>query len=287
MSTVDRAYLSILGWPGDFDEARRVEALVGGAGMDPYLAGQMARREPPAIVHQFDGVVREDVVNALHAMGVLALAPSRSEIRAYPEPVVPQELERFPNDPGAFAVRTRDGGAWTFRSEDVRLVVAGRVRQVGQVRHHKEGGRGTAGAYLGTGIDGVVASSVLRAMNDAPTGWGSGTTRNTRAVDVIDLHAVVQGRPTLVRLTGPNTRVGVIGEERKRPSLLDEHRRVEDLRALMPGVAFDLGFENFNPPTDVEQQADAAGQGSSRLNPVAFHFYSVWSALLDRQVHGW
>lgn len=288
MEQQDRAYLSILGWPRGFAEDRRVEALVAGAGMDPYLAGQMARRPTPAIVHMFDAVVRDEVLAALHAMGVLALAPTRLEMRAYPEPILAREVERFPNtEPPSFAVQTRDGGAWTFTAPDVRLVVTGTVRQVGKVMRHKAGGPNCTAAWMAGGAEGVVIAGAIGAMSDAPGGWGANTTRNARAVPMIDLHVSHGGRIALVRLVGPTTRPGLIGEERGRPSLLDKSDPVEAWRALLPGVAFETGFDAFNTPSDVEQMAASAGQGSSRLNPIAFHFFSLWSAMIDRGVRGW
>ncbi len=290
MEQRDRAYLSILGWPRGFDLDRRVEGLVVAAGMDPYLASQMARRETPAIVHQFDLVLREEILGALHGMGVLALAPSRAEMRAYGRAEVAREVERFPGaEPAAFAVQQRDGGAWTFQLSDVRLVVIGTVRQVGRVRTHGGGAYdfGVGSAAIG-GADMVLAEMAWDAINDEGSGgWGSHTTRSTRAVPTVDLHVMTAAGPRLVRLSGSTTRIGVVGEPRGRPSLLDRPDPGEEIARHMPGVCVDTGFERFNTPSDIEQMADSAGQGSARLNPIAFHFYSVWSALIDMGVRGW
>lgn len=290
MEQRERAYLSILGWPRGFDLDRRVEGLVVAAGMDPYLASQMARRETPAIVHQFDLVLREEILGALHGMGVLALAPSRAEMRAYGRAEVAREVERYPGaEPAAFAVQQRDGGAWTFQLSDVRLVVIGTVRQVGRVRTHGGGAYdfGVGAAAIG-GADLVLAEMAWDAINDEGSGgWGSHTTRSTRAVPTVDLHVMTAAGPRLVRLSGSTTRIGVVGEPRGRPSLLDRPDPGEEIARHMPGVCVDTGFERFNTPSDIEQMADSAGQGSARLNPIAFHFYSVWSALVDMGVRGW
>jgi hypothetical protein len=127
------------------------------------------------------------------------------------------------------------------------------------------------------------------AMDAETAGWGSNTSRNTRAVETIDLHLVMDGRIRVVRLAGGSTRIGEHGTERTRPSLIDTHRPVEDLKGWLAasGPVFDEWFPNFNTPADVEAVAARAGQSSSRLNPVAFDFYSVWVAMLDRAVRGW
>jgi len=288
MDTGDRAYLSILGWPSGFDENRRVESLVVCAGVAPFVAGQMARRETPAIVHMFDNVLRDEVLGALHADGVLALAPTRGEVKGYPEPIEPREVERFPDLPGAFAVHTRDGGMWSFTTGDVRLVVAGTVRHTGKVRRHEDGGARYAGWHSFYGLHHYPGAAAQEALRHAEgSGWGAGSSKNTRALVMIDIHTVVDGEHRLLRLSGATTRIGVVGQERSRPSLLDQHKPIDEIQQLLAGAPVELGFDAFNTPSDVEGMADAAGQGGNRLNPVAFHFFSVWSALIDRRLHGW
>jgi hypothetical protein len=290
MEPSDRAYLSILSWPERFTHADRVESLVLAGGMDPYDAGQMARRAAPKIVQMFDAVQRDDVLGVLHQRGVLALAPTRTEMGTHPAPESPGFVTRFSGSPPrGFAVHTRDGGAWTFRPEDVRLVVAGKVRTVGRVKRHADPfGPGftvdeSRGAFANTVDLGVQLNDAL----DEPGGWGSNTTRNTRAVETIDLHMVVDGRVRVLRLAGGSTRIRLDTEPDKRPSLIDEHKPVEDLKGWIPDAVFDEWFPNFNTPGDVEAVAARAGQSSSRLNPVAFDFYSVWTAMLDRALRGW
>lgn len=285
----DRAYVSILSWPSGWNHERRVEALILAGGLEPYDAGMMARRATPVIVQVCDALVRDDILRVLHGMGVMAVAPARSEMADHPSPETPAWVTRFAGSPPrGFSVHTRDGGAWTFRPEDVRLVVAGTVRAVGKVTRHASGNNYNFAAGMAYGgIGGVGAMAAAQAMDAEPVGWGSGTTRNTRAVETIDLHMVVQGRIRVVRLSGASTRITEHGTERSRPSLVDEHRPVEDLKGWLPGVVFDEWFANFNTPPDVEALAARAGQSSSRLNPVAFDFYSAWVALLDRAVRGW
>lgn len=289
MEPVDRAYVSILSWPEGWGHARRVDALVRAGGMDPYDAGMMARRATPSIVQMCDALIRDDILGVLHALGVMAVAPARSEMAAHPRAETPARVTRFSGSPPrGFSVYTRDGGAWTFRPGDVRLVVAGTVRTVGKVTRHGGGGNfsfTTDMAYGGIGGVGVTAAA--QAMDAESAGWGSNTTRNTRPVETIDLHLMMDGRIRVVRLAGGSTRIGEHGAERTRPSLVGIHRPVADLRAWLPGVAFDEWFDRFNTPADVEAVAARAGQASSRLNPVAFDFYSVWAAMLDRAVRGW
>lgn len=289
MESADRAYLSILLWPERFTQGDRVESLVLAGGMDPYDAGQMARRACPKIVQMVDAVQRDDILGVLHGRGVLALAPTRGEMAAHPGPESPGYVTRFAGSPPrGFAVHTRDGGAWTFRPEDVRLVVAGTVRAVGRIRRHADGWAGfTVERSQSPMMNALDLGLQLDAKLDEPAGWGSNTSRNTRAVETIDLHMVVDGRARVLRLSGGSTRIRLNTEPEARPSLVDEHRPVEDLRGWLPEAKFDEWFANFNTPGDVEAMAARAGQSSSRLNPFAFDFYSVWVAMLDRAVRGW
>lgn len=276
--------MSVLGWPDRFTQSDRVEALVASAAMDPFMAGQVARRPTPGIVHHFDAAVRDDVLGVLHGLGVLAIAPTLGEIMAYPAPEPVQWVSRFTGTPPAmFAATGRDGGAWTFRAEDVRLVVIGKVRVSGKLQVHRDDGPDYQATYMASGVGGVVMQAVAESMDDSG-GWGAGTTRNSRAVDMVDLHLTVGGHTRLVRLSGPATRVGPVGEERARPSLLETRPASDMWRELLPDAPMDTGFDQFNPPPDVEAKG---GKGAARLNPVAFAFYSVWVAMLDRAVRGW
>lgn len=290
MESADRAYLSILSWPDGFTHADKVESLVLAAAMDPYDAGQMARRPTPKIVQMFDAALRDEVLGVLHDRGVMALAPARSEMAAHPAPELPGSVTRFAGrPPSGFAVHTRDGGAWTFRPGDVRLIVTGKVRRAGRVtRHASPFDPGytvdrSQGALRGALDLGMQYDAAL----DEPAGWGMNTSRNTRAVETIDLHMVSDGRVRVVRLAGGSTRIRPHGEADKRPSLIDAHNPTADLQAWLPDARFDDWFDNFNTPGDVEAIAARAGQSSSRLNPIAFDFYSVWAAMLDRAVRGW
>lgn len=286
MESSDRAYLSILSWPDGFDEEKRVETLVACAGMAPFVARQMSRRATPAIVHLFDAVLRDEVLNALHREGVLALAPARSELNAYPKPLDPRLIDTFPDRPGWLAVHDRDGSMWTFQQHHVRLIVSGTVRVSGGSRRASPDRPNYVAWYMVGGAEGVAGAAVRQAIRESGGGWGTGSVRDVRAVDVIDLHLRLSGGDRLVRLSGANARLGVAGEERTRPALLGQDRPIDALRDAMPDAPFEGGFERFNTPSDVEAMADAAGQGGSRLNPVAFHFFSVWSAAIDRGLNG-
>lgn len=285
MHPTDLAYISVLAWPERFSHRDRVEALVRAGGLDPYDAGQAARRPTPAVVQVCDALVGDDILGVLHRLGVLAVAPRRSQIRAYPDAVRPRALTRFAGSPPAgFGVQTRDGGAWTFRREDIRLVVHARVRTAGRAVRHRPT-PDTPGVSL---VHYPMHTMAMRMMQEPePGGWGMHTSRNARAVETIDFHLLLNGRPRLVRLSGPSTHIRPNSESPGRPCLFAGRTCVKELAAMLPGVRIDTDFETFSPPPDVTGKADRAGQGGSRLNPVAFGFYSAWAALADMKVRGW
>lgn len=286
MEPTDRAYVSILSWPEGWGHARRVEALVRAGALDPYDAGMMARRATPAIVQVCDALVRGDILSELHRLGVMAVAPSRSELEAYPRVETPARVTRFSGSPPrGFSVHTRDGGAWTFRSGDVHLIVFGRVRLTEQIsRQANTETPYRARRWTHGSRDCFV--SFQRPGDFESGGWGH-TARIKRAVETVDLYLSAGGGMRRIRLKGSSAHVRPLTDAHERPCLLAGRTGAEDWAAMLPGVRIDLGFDAFNTPPDVELRASQQGHSATRLNPVAFDFYSVWVAMLDRAVRGW
>lgn len=260
-------------------------------GLDPYDAGMMTRRPTPAIVQMCDASLRDEILRVLHGLGVTAVAPARSEIESHPPPERPARVTRFAGSPPAgFAVHRRPddgGGAWTFRPDDVRVVVAGKVRRVGRIVRHGAGGPDYRVGFGKHGLGGAAFRNAAE-ETDSPSGgaWGANTTRNTRLIETVDLHMLHNGTPRVVRIEGSRVRIALNADEAPRP-LAGERTTPRDLGSWLPGVVVDEWFPNFNTPADVEAAAERAGQSSSRLNPIAFDFYSAWIAVIDRTLKGW
>jgi hypothetical protein len=282
MTQSDHAYLSVLSWPDGFTEAQKIEALVMAAALDLHQAKLATRRSTPGVICSIDTIIANDVLRVLHELGILALAPTQTQFARYPEPEQPNSVEAFPEkELAAFAVRTRDGGAWTFQAPELKMVVFGRARN-STTRINSSTSSGSSYASFGT--SGIVAE-IATSGDDAPK-----YDRSMSVKPMLDLHieqSTPSGiKPRLIRLIGGRTRIGLIGDGDPRPSLLEKSDPIKKLRELAPDARYELGFDSFSPPVDTQYRAIHGGCGSHRLSMEAFSFYSVWVALMNEMMNG-
>ena len=268
----DMAYLTVLGWPARFTHDDRVEALVASAAMDPETATLEARAEPPTIPCLIDAILRDDILSVLHGAGVLAIAPSETEFRASPEPEPVKRVLRFPGtDPASFVTDDNDEPAWTFTSDDIRLIVHGRTRS-------------TSTEVRPSGSSAQMISRYGAAAQNPEDHVRRETT--TDSEEYLDLHLVLEGSPRLLRLRGMRTLIRPLEEATEKPSLLSPPDPIELIEPHAPGVPIDRDFGSFNPPGFIATSAIVKGPDARRLSPEAFAFYSAWRALTDRALRG-
>jgi len=265
-----KAFLSILSWPSGLSLQDRVEALVAAAGMDPELAMIAARNKPPMIAGKIDAIIRDEILRVLHDLGALALAPMEDEIALYPEPEPIKRVARFPETtPTAFAADDNDEPAWTFTSDDIRLIVSGTARYI-ETRVDDQ--RPT----LGHGPRNQRYNSEVKVVKS----------ERTRTKEILDLHLEMNGNPRLLRLTGQRTLVRSLDEIDDRPSLLDPPDPIELLEPFVQGVRIDTGFEAFCPLPEIRSRFSGGGNNAKNHTPEAFGFYSAWLATMDHILHG-
>jgi len=265
-----KAYLSILGWPAGFSLDDRLEALVASVGMDPDQARSEAMMEPPTVVGTVDAIITDEILRVLHNLGVLAVAPSDDELGSYPDPEPIKRIARFPGtNPTAFAADDNDEPAWTFTTNDIRLVVAGTARLT-ETRVNAE--RTT----MGHGRGNQRYTSEVRTVR----------TERNRTKDMLDIHLVMNGKPRLLRLTGQRTLIRSLENIDDRPSLLTPPDAIEILKPHIPGVQIDQAFDSFNPPQKIRLKSGSSRHGAKKRTPEAFGFYSVWLATVNRMLQG-
>jgi len=267
MSPELRAFLTVISWPTHFTENERVRALVECVGMDAYQAKLASRRNTPGIMREIDAQFRAPVLAALHARGVLSIAPIQLEIDSYPESDAVESIEQFPGaNPPRFVVAPRLGEPWSFTSNQVWLVVSGRLRTTDvEIKSTDPGGLKFKSAQ----------SEIFRHMTEG----GAYANRKTKVRAVIDLHLRSDHGPRLVRLIGPSTRIGIVGDT-NRPSLLDQTNPIDLIEALMPKARIDREFLDFDPPPSLRKKASRLG-GDSNIEKLEFvSFYSAWVALI-------
>ncbi len=265
-----QAFLSILSWPSGFTLQNRAEALVASAGMDPDLAIIAAKNETPMIAGKIDAIIRDEILRVLHDLGVLALAPMEDEIALYPEPEPIKRVVRFPGTtPAAFAADDNDEPAWTFTSDDIRLIVSGTARYI---ETRVDAKRPTLG---GRPRDDRYASEVKIVKS-----------QRTRTKEILDIHLEMKGSPRLLRLTGQRTLVRSLDEIDDRPSLLDPPDPIGLLKPFVQGARIDTGFHAFSPLPEIRSRFSGGGNAAKNHSPEVFGFYSAWLATMDHILHG-
>ncbi len=271
-----KAYLSILGWPSGFTHDDRIEALVASAAMDPRQAALQSKIPTPAIVTTIDALISDEILRVLHKRGVLALAPSEDEIALYPKPEPVKRIARFPNttppnsptSPTSFAVDDNDEPAWTFTSQDIRLVVAATTQS-------------SSTTIKATRPIGGIRKAGRRIPEARIT-----KSHQLQTNEILDLHLWTDGKPRLLRLTGQRTLIRSLENIDKPPSLLDPPDPIELLKPHIPGVHIDQGFNNFTPPANIRIKGEGSRAHNTKRSQKSFEFYSVWVALLDQMLRG-
>ncbi|MGV6814658.1 MAG: hypothetical protein ACWA5W_06570 [Phycisphaerales bacterium] len=277
------AYLTVISWPQAFSEPDRIRALVECAQMDPYQAKLASRRNLPGIVTRLDPSTCRLAAASMQNRGVLCLNLTREDINNYPNPEFALGIEQFPDaNPARFVVKSPTDAHWTFGADEVKLAICGYIKATSTSINAD-----TSPLNIGTGPEFAVA----RAM----TSDHAFVSRNTRMIQLLDLHIEIAGPPStsgapsglrLVRLIGPHTRIGIVGDT-GRPSLLDNSKPIEMVQILMPNAHIDTEFQDFDPPSDIRKLALKRGGKASELTLDSWGFYSPWIGLIRQTVFGW
>lgn len=269
-NTNNSSYLSILAWPSGWSHDDRVESLVASVGMDYDQAVAEAQHQSPCVVGMIETDLSKEILRVLHDRGVFALAIPHHEIHAYPHPEPIKRIARFPDSsPTAFAADDNDEPAWTFTTNDIKLVVAGKVRSIRSRTETQE-----------------------LLYNPGPQGASSMTPRRKIQVDrmeiddILDVHLVLNGQPRFLRLTGQRTLIRSLDDIDNKPSLLNPPDPIELLQPYLGGQSIDQGFESFTPPMRIRMVENSKKLGIKHRTHESFAFYSVWRAAVDRALRG-
>ena len=258
------AYLTIISWPAQFDESHKINALVRFAAMDPFQAKLASRRNLPGVMAPIESAMRGHIVNAMHGAGILCIAPTHDEIESYPQAQTAIGVQQFPDaDPARFVVEIHNGEHWTFGPDQVKLIVSGHIRST---------------------------TTTVDVDHNAPDSGGMNTevriSRNTKVMDLIDLHIRVDDQLELVRLIGHRTRIGIVGDTARR-SLLDDSRPIEIAQILMPDSPIDTEFQGFDPPGNIRRLSQKKSGKSGSLTMESWAFYSPWVGLIKQSMYDW
>ncbi|MEQ8769244.1 MAG: hypothetical protein RIB60_01915 [Phycisphaerales bacterium] len=256
----ERAYLSIVDWPAGWDAARRVEALVGAAGLDPHSCQLLCARETPLVIGMIDALIAEDVVSALHAEGVSAIAPSGADLAGWPDRERVKSFHLF-EDRSALGVEFWRGEPCVIRANAIRLIVVGESRTTSVTVRQRPG----------------TASTIEGAMLEYATESGVTRDRTTTEALLMDLYVAEDVGVRRLRVDADKMSFDVLGDAKgyaDRPNM-------KALAALLGSVArqgtLDEGFARFSVPPEARRRATG-----SAGRTVAFDFYSDWLGCLYR-----
>ncbi|MBL4808959.1 MAG: hypothetical protein JKY43_02745, partial [Phycisphaerales bacterium] len=170
--------------------------------------------------------------------------------------------------PTVFAVDDNDEPAWTFTSQDIRMVVAGTIQSSSTTikAHRPIGGIRKAGRR-------IPEPRIVK-------------THQLQTNEILDLHLWTDGKPRLLRLTGQRTLIQSLQDTDQRPSLLNPPDPIELLAPHIQGVRIDQGFSTFTPPPNIRIKGEGSRAHNTKRSTKSFEFYSVWIALLNQMLHG-
>jgi hypothetical protein len=284
----DVAYVSVIQWSESTGEEARVEGIVRAVGLDPFLAQQALKRGVPQVIAAIPAEGAGAAVAALHRAGAVAMAPTRSAMRAMSGVVRARRLaeggETATAGGLAYAVEAWRGEGLSFRVADLFLMVRASLRD-SITRARPDLAEDLV--HEVTRTYGATASLGAAAAAAQPSGpLGVPRTTRTSLTEVLDLH-LRDGRR--VRLSGDKFNFDVLGAERGYSDRENMDRLALRIAERAPRAIVDTAFDRFRcPPDIVRDHRPPLGDGSVRraTDLPVFEFYSTWTCLVYRAMTG-
>ncbi len=258
----ERAYLSVVSWPGGWTPDRCVEAVVGATGMDPGQTRLAVARGLPQVFQLIDASIADDVVAMLQGDGVLALAPTESDIRAAPKPEGVKRFHVFEGG-GSVAVEFWRAESEVVQTADIGLIVRGTIKKAEKRARPALDSSPLEYSADPYGIGGHV---------DLSDGIAGSTTRMSM-IELLDVH--LAGGRTL-RVDADKMSFDVLGESRGQADRVNMGKLATLLSSLAPRAPLDERFGRF-----VVRGGLVRPPGSTPRT-LEFDFYSAWCAAVNR-----
>lgn len=275
MTAHDRAYLTIARWPEGFDEARRVETLVGATDLEPATARLAVRRETPMIAQFVSTIDRAPILDFLGRHGIVALAPTRADLDRLPDPIAAKRLaEAIGSDGALYMVEPWHGESEGLRTRDIRLLVRGSIRASHTtIQADPNAAHDAARGYIIGGVPGALARRMADDSDRVER------TTQVRSTELLDIYTNDRRR---FRISTDKFNFDVLGAQRSYTGRRNLDALAARLVERSPGARFDEGFAGFHPPGDTRAQPQHTGGDGimrSRGDLASFDFYSRWFAL--------
>lgn len=273
----DKAYLSIVEWPGGVSEADQARALAAAAEMDPYHATLAVRRGFPQVIARLDALTAELAVERLREHRVVAFAPRQSSLEQHARARRIKSLSPAlgSSPPMYLCEMWRDDQA-VLNTADLFLIVRATLR-AGESRTSRD-----PAASLNSAAAGYVIGGLPGAMLASHASGGVQRTTSTSLTEIMDLY-LRDG--TRMRINADKFSFAVLGpdmgfSDRQNAALLLKRLRHDAPRAIV-----DTSFEHFRCPPDIVRShfSDLGNSAVSRTTEApAFDFYSPWCAMMYR-----
>ena len=272
---LDKAYVSIIEWSGLLDEAARITLLTRVLGMDGYHARQAVRRGVPQVVLRTDVDKAEAALDSFHAVGVLAFAPTQSQLDERADFHAAKPLT-------AGSAATYLAEAWraeprTFDAARTFLLVRASLRST-EKKSIVDQGSAIAAAALATSGMPPIGHTDFEGDIDAAQ-----SRSRTTLTEIIDLH---QADGTRIRLNGDKFSFDVLGDARGYTDRDNMDKLAVRLSEQASRAIVDLDFRQFRCPPSILRTyyQSALGRVRRTVEAPAFDFYSVWVALMYRRL---
>ena len=277
----EHAYLSIVQWPSTFDEPAKVDALALALGMDQDTGRLIARRGTPQIAARISSLIRDEVLRVLVDQGVMAFAPTQSEL-ASAGPV--RRIKSLAVTPRGITCQMWRQDPVLFKPADLFLIVHGRVKSTTTrtraalpTRSHKQ-------FVWAAGIRPEIALGMALARG-ADRSAIDRTTESNQSEQV----ELFLRNNTRLRLDADKLNFDVLGDQRGYSDHVNMNRLLELVAHLAPQAITDEGFSDFKSPPDIiREYSSNAGNThiQSTSDQPAFEFYAPWSNILYRRMLG-
>lgn len=273
---LDKAYVSIIEWSGLLDEPARIALLTRVLGMDGYLARQAVRRGLPQVVLRTDVDKAEAALDAFHAVGVLAFAPTQSQLDERADFHAAKRL--IAGSGATYLVEAWRGEPRTFDAARTFLLVRASLRATETGPMPDQGSTFATAATMA--ITGVPKGVHTEFVGDLDSSAGR---KRTAVTEIIDLH---QADGTRIRLNGDKFSFDVLGDSRGYTDRDNMDKLAVRLSEQASRAIVDLDFRQFRCPPGILRTyyQSALGRVRRTVEAPAFDFYSVWVALMYRRM---
>ena len=259
----ESAFLSVIAWPPGMNIEGVTEALAIVAGINPYYARQRLAGGVPAVIQRIDAGASRALVAQLRARGVLAVAPSLTQIRSFAPPVRAKRLARALGAPEPmFLCEPWRGEPFGFTAKSIAVMVRARLSKSQKSAPRLESRSAGYGSLAGAPVP------YYEVVQDS----------RSSLHDILDIYLRDRRR---IRCHGDKFNFDVLGAAKG----FSDNENMDKLAVMLaeaaPRAIVDLGFADFSCPPIIADVSRTTSDGARTTDEhPMFEFYSPWIVLV-------